>query len=55
MPDTVQLIEPPGLTVVGGVGVQDVERPGGSPLTAHVAFVAATNGLTAAEQLKLPV
>lgn len=44
VPDTVHVIAAPGLTVVGGVGVQLDVRPAGSPVIAHVAAVAARNG-----------
>jgi hypothetical protein len=54
VPETVQTICAPAATVVGGVGVQDVVKPEGRPLTAHVALVAASEGEPAFEHVKVP-
>lgn len=44
VPETVQVIDAPGLTVAGGVGAQLEVRPAGSPAMAHDAAVAAMAG-----------
>jgi hypothetical protein len=54
VPETVQTICAPAATEVGGVGVHDVVRPAGRPLTAQVALVAASAGEPAFEQVKVP-
>lgn len=54
VPETVHEIVPDGATFVGGVGVQDVVKPAGRPDTAHVAFVAVTDGAAAFVQVKVP-
>lgn len=51
VPETVQVMTAPGLTVVGGVGVQLDVRPVGKPEIAHVAAVAARYGAAALEHV----
>jgi hypothetical protein len=55
VPDTVHVIDAPGLTVAGGVGVQLVVSPGGSPLIEHNAVVAAIAGAPAFVHVNVPV
>lgn len=55
VPDTVQVIVPPGATLVGGVGEHDDIRPAGNPEIAHVAAVACRNGDVAFVQVYVPV
>ena len=54
VPDTVQVMEAPGATLVGGVGEQDAVRPAGSPLTAQLAPTAATSGDAPFEHVNVP-
>ena len=54
VPETVQVITPDGATEAGGVGVHDVVRPAGRPVTAQDAFVAVTAGAAAFEQVNVP-
>lgn len=54
VPDTEQVIAADGAIFVGGVGEHDVVRPAGSPATAHVAFVAVTEGAAAFVQVNVP-
>ena len=55
VPVTLQVMLAPAETVVGGVGVQVVERPAGSPDTEQVAAVADSAGEAALEQVNEPV
>lgn len=55
VPVTEQLIDAPGATVVGGVGVQVVVSPAGRPAIAHVALVAAIAGAAALVHVNDPV
>ena len=55
VPETVQVILPPGITDAGCVGVHVVERPAGRPDTAHVAPVAVISGAAPFEQVNVPL
>lgn len=54
VPETVQVMVPEGATVAGGVGVHDVVKPAGKPVTAHDALVAATDGVAPLVHVKEP-
>ena len=55
VPETVQTICAPAATEAGGVGVHDVVRPAGKPVTAQLAEVAAKAGDAAFVQLNVPL
>ena len=55
VPVTVQVMAAPGATLTGGVGEQEVVRPAGKPVTAHVADVAVTSGAPPFVHVKLPL
>ena len=56
VPDTVQVIDAPGATLIGcGPGAQLTVSPAGSPLTAHVADVAVINGAAPLLQVNVPL
>jgi hypothetical protein len=54
VPETVQMMDAPGPTVVGGVGAQLEVRPAGNPAIAQDALVAATAGEIALVQVYVP-
>ena len=55
VPETVQVIAAPAARLAAGtVGEHAVVRPAGNPLTAHVAFVAASAGDAASVHVKVP-
>lgn len=54
VPLTVHEMLAPGATDAGGFGEHDAARPGGRPVTAHEAAVAATAGAAAFEHVKVP-
>ena len=56
VPDTVQVIDAPGATLMGcGPGEHVYVRPAGKPLTAHVADVAVTSGDVPLVHLNVPL
>jgi hypothetical protein len=55
VPVTVQRICALGATDAGGLGVQDVERPAGKPVTAQLAAVAVMSGDAPFLQTKVPL
>ena len=55
VPDTVQVMELPGATLVGGTGEHDVVRPAGKPATAQLADAAVKNGELPFEHMNVPL